>query len=195
MSILEKILKRKAKEHAEDIANQNYSFVSRGNEIREQVKSMGKEIDELEKEIQFLRQQKNKKTPMKTTKVHNLYKEKIKNRLSEIENKDNKISNEIKNAMEKYNKNLNIEVHKPKKTLMKTTKVHNPHKEKLDKITKEVEKAFIKYTPKYIEHDKSLKPKNPTLNKILELLKKALTYNEHVKLIQNAIKYVEKLNK
>lgn len=194
MSILEKILKRKAKEHAEDIANQNYSFASRGSEIREQVKSIAEKMEEREKKMQ-LRRQNNKKTPMKTTKVHNPYKEKIKNRLSEIENNDNKISNEIKNAMEKYNKKLNIEVHKPKKTLMKTTKVHNPHKEKLDKITKEVEKAFIKYTPKYIEHDKSLKPKNPILNKILELLRKALTYNEHVKLIQNAIKYVEKLNK
>ena len=146
-------------------------------------------------ESSFYDEFKPKKKLMKTTKVHNPYKEKLKNRLSEIENNDNKISNEIKNAMEKFNKKLNIEVHKPKKNLMKTTKVHNPHKEKLDKITKEVEEAFIKYTPKYIEHDKSLKPKNSILNKILELLRKALTYNEHVKLIQNAIKYVEKLNK
>jgi hypothetical protein len=179
MSFINRILKNKAKEHNEEIAQQNYSFKNQTKEIHEQQKQFYKDI-EMKKKL--LEDYKKKKLPIKKTLMRTI-KASLHPSMYEKENKANQHVNHIKDIMKNVEETI---LPKKRKRTLSTKKI-SLHPSMYEKENKANEHIFYKNKIVKNINKTKLPEKKHELEKVIDLLDKM----NQVKEIINAKKYVK----
>jgi len=172
MGYLTDLINNKKKERNEDMGSQMLSDIKTQKGMRKNILNIINEGNDYKKQINELRNERNKKTPMTTRKI--VYNEPHKEKIKEIE---------------EYMKTFNFNNDNDKVNYYDSLHKNKEIKSKIKNAKKNYKEA-LQYKNILEEHKK--KNNNNEFSEVIKLLQKALEKGTHTKVLQNALKYIKK---